>query len=172
MPAGRTLPGAGCRKKASPRLVKPQHGPNTAKEFLKERAWGPGQLLPDQSSRHTSGRDSTRTTRHTRSPEWARLETLPVEILTTIVRLAVEGSRGGLRILPLVSRMLLSKLQDISLPVGRLHCTPRERGLPLLFPRNAAPEDTVSRTADLFVRAIASCDDGRRSPSQTDQRCG
>ena len=50
------------------------------------------------------------------------LEGLPPASLEYIVRqvVIVEESWIGLRILPLVSRTLLARLQDFSLPVGRL----------------------------------------------------
>ena len=52
------------------------------------------------------------------------LQVLPNQVLERIVRqvvVVVEGHRSGLRILPLVSRTLLSRLQDLSLAVGYLH---------------------------------------------------
>ena len=54
----------------------------------------------------------------------ASLQALPNQVLERIVRqvvVIVEGRRIGLRILPLVSRTLLRRLQDLSLAVGHLH---------------------------------------------------
>lgn len=51
------------------------------------------------------------------------LQALPNQVLEHIVRqvvVVVEGHRSGLRILPLVSRTLLRRLQDLSLAVGHL----------------------------------------------------
>ena len=51
------------------------------------------------------------------------LQALPNQVLERIVRqvvVVVEGHRSGLRILPLVSRTLLRRLQDLSLAVGHL----------------------------------------------------
>ena len=54
------------------------------------------------------------------------LQALPNQVLERIVRhvvVVVTGHRSGLRILPLVSRTLLRRLQDLSLAVGHLHGT-------------------------------------------------
>ena len=51
------------------------------------------------------------------------LQALPKQVLDCIVReavMVVQGHRRGLRILPLVSRTLLRRLQDLSLALGRL----------------------------------------------------
>ena len=51
------------------------------------------------------------------------LQALPNQVLERIVRqviVVVEGHRSGLRTLPLMSRTLLRRLQDLSLAVGHL----------------------------------------------------